>query len=146
MVGMGRKAVSTGEHGTNKAYLKGCHCDLCKRARADYVLEWRQLTRACDDPDVRRAVAAAGKLSPEQMDRLRTLLPAVTGDDQAEAGYKALAQAQTEARIAESRRVRQFGAAKRRVEALAAKSPLTDEERVELAAIFLDADQAEAAS
>lgn len=29
------------DHGTNARYQRGCRCDLCRRAAADYQSRWR---------------------------------------------------------------------------------------------------------
>ena len=36
-------------HGTNARYQSGCRCDLCRRAKADYISRWRNRGTASDN-------------------------------------------------------------------------------------------------
>jgi hypothetical protein len=63
-------------HGTCSKYRSGCHCAECRAANARYELARRK--GAAIDRRVRRIVADAGSLTPQQMDLLRNLLPAPT--------------------------------------------------------------------
>jgi hypothetical protein len=64
-------------HGTNRCYTAGCHCDECKAAHARYMKEWR----GPPDSAIERIVKRAGKLTPEQIELLRSVLPD-PGDEQ----------------------------------------------------------------
>jgi len=64
------------EHGTRARYRRGCRCDQCRAANSAYELSRRK--GAGLDRAVARIVAGAGRLNPEQLDLLRSLLPEPT--------------------------------------------------------------------
>ncbi len=67
-------AEKASEHGFRASYLQGCRCKQCKAANAEYEFARRRGT--VNDARIDRLVRDAGALSPEQVERLRALLPA----------------------------------------------------------------------
>jgi len=74
---------TTSKHGTRSRYTKGCRCQSCRDANADY--ERSRKGGALLDARVRQVVESAGRLTDEQLSQLRALLPAPADVGESEA-------------------------------------------------------------